>query len=185
MSVACLLWTDAATVFPWQEVSRYTPALVPAGRPQRGQFTRPPDPARTIGKGVDSGVARQGRLRRGNICSWCDSQEVVIMAGTLRNGPRLNILNTDGRPHPVENTTAVLVLVAGLISFVLGLIVRNVHVGPAVHIAATALGLFALLVGLVIQMLSSTRNQRVVIVAGIIAGFVGLAIGLSRGGFLG
>jgi heme O synthase-like polyprenyltransferase len=107
------------------------------------------------------------------------------MAGTLRNGPRLNILNTDGRPHPVENITAVLVLVAGLIAFVLGLVVRNVHVGPAVHIIATALGLFSLLVGLVIQMLSSTRNQRVVIVAGIIAGFVGLAIGLSRGGFVG
>jgi hypothetical protein len=42
-----------------------------------------------------------------------------------------------------------------------------------------------LLVGLYLQMVSSTRNQRVVIVAGIIAGFVGLAIGLSKGGFVG
>jgi hypothetical protein len=107
------------------------------------------------------------------------------MAGTLRNGPRLNILNTDGRPHPAENATAILVLVTGLVSFVLGLIVRNSHTVAAVHVIATATGLFALLVGLVLQMLSSTRNQRVVIVTGIIAGFVGLAIGLSRGGFLG
>ena len=107
------------------------------------------------------------------------------MAGTLRNGPRLNILNTDGRPHPAENATAILVLVTGLVSFVLGLIVRNSHTVSAVHVIATATGLFALLVGLVLQMLSSTRNQRVVIVAGIIAGFVGLAIGLSRGGFVG
>ena len=34
-------------------------------------------------------------------------------------------------------------------------------------------------------MVSSTREQRVLIVTGIIAGFVGLAIGLSRGGFVG
>jgi uncharacterized membrane protein len=107
------------------------------------------------------------------------------MAGTLRNGSRLNILNTDGKPHPAENATAVAVLVTGLAAFVLGLVIRNSHTAPAVHIITTILGLFALVVGLVIQMLSTTRNQRVVIVAGIIAGFVGLAIALSRGGFLG
>jgi heme O synthase-like polyprenyltransferase len=107
------------------------------------------------------------------------------MAGSVRTGRRPNILNTDGRPHPVENATTIAVLVAGLVSFVLGLIVRNSHTGPAVHIIATVLGLFALLVGLYAQMVSSTRNQRVLIVAGIIAGFVGLAIGLSRGGFTG
>jgi uncharacterized membrane protein len=107
------------------------------------------------------------------------------MAGTLRNGSPLNILNTDGKPHPAENAAAIAVLVAGLVAFVLGLIIRNSHTGPAVHIVATVLGLFSLVVGLYIQMVSSTRNQRVVIVTGIIAGFVGLAIGLSRGGFIG
>jgi uncharacterized membrane protein YqgA involved in biofilm formation len=107
------------------------------------------------------------------------------MAGTIRNGSPLNILNTDGQPHPAENATAIAVLLAGLASFVLGLIIRNSHTGPAVHIIATVLGLFSLLVGLYIQMVSSTRNQRVVIVTGIIAGFVGLAIGLSKGGFVG
>ena len=35
------------------------------------------------------------------------------------------------------------------------------------------------------QMISATRKQRVLIVAGIIAGFVGLAIGLCKGGFIG
>ena len=106
------------------------------------------------------------------------------MAGTLRNGPRLNILNNDGKPHPAENVWAIVVLVAGLVSFVLGLVVRNSHPGPALHVVATAIGLVACLVGLYLQMVSSTRNQRVIIVAGIIAGFVGLAIGLSRGGFV-
>ena len=107
------------------------------------------------------------------------------MADGVRTGRGLSILNTDGRPHPAENATAIAVLVTGLVSFVLGLIIRNTHTAAAVHIIATVTGLFALLVGLYIQMVSSTRNQRVVIVTGIIAGFVGLAIGLSKGGFVG
>ena len=76
-------------------------------------------------------------------------------------------------------------VVAGLASFVLGLIVRDTHAATAVHIIATATGLAAMGIGLYAQMVSSTRNQRVLIVTGIIAGFVGLAIGLSRGGFVG
>ena len=107
------------------------------------------------------------------------------MADDVRTGPRPHILNTDGQPHPLENALTIFVLVSGLISFVLGLIVRNAHTAPAVHIIATATGLAAFLVGLYAQMVSSTRNQRVLIVAGIIAGFVGLAIGLSKGGFAG
>jgi heme O synthase-like polyprenyltransferase len=106
------------------------------------------------------------------------------MAGDVRTGRLLNILDTDGRPHPAEDVTAIVVLVTGLVSFVLGLVVRNTHSGAAVHVTATALGLFACVIGLYLQMVSSTRNQRVVIVTGIIAGFVGLAIGLSRGGFI-
>lgn len=106
------------------------------------------------------------------------------MAGGVESGPRSHILNSDGRPHPVQNALIITVLLVGLVSFVLGLIVRNVHTGPAVHILATATGLYALLIGLYLQMVSSTREQRVLIVTGIIAGFVGLAIGLSRGGFV-
>jgi uncharacterized membrane protein YqgA involved in biofilm formation len=110
---------------------------------------------------------------------------VVSLADNVGTGTRPHILNTDGQPHPLENAMAIAVLVTGLAAFVLGLIIRNTHPGPALHIITTALGLFALLVGLYIQMVSSTRNQRVIIVAGIIAGFVGLAIALSRGGFVG
>jgi uncharacterized membrane protein len=106
------------------------------------------------------------------------------MAGGVESGPRPHILNSDGRPHPVQNVLVITVLLIGLVSFVLGLIVRNAHTGPAVHIIATATGLYALVMGLYLQLTSSTREQRVLIVTGIIAGFVGLAIGLSRGGFV-
>ncbi|MGH3151923.1 MAG: hypothetical protein ACRDOB_14540 [Streptosporangiaceae bacterium] len=106
------------------------------------------------------------------------------MAGGVESGSRSHVLNSDGRAHPVQNALTISVLLIGLVSFVLGLVVRNVHTGPAVHIIATATGLYALLMGLYLQMISATREQRVLIVTGIIAGFVGLAIGLSRGGFV-
>jgi hypothetical protein len=107
------------------------------------------------------------------------------MAGTARTGSHQNILNSDGQRHPVENILTIFTLVVGLIAFVLGMIVRNAHTGTAVHITATATGLAALAIGLYVQMISATREQRILIVTGMIAGFVGLAIGLSRGGFIG
>ena len=99
-------------------------------------------------------------------------------------GRRPHILNSDGRPHPVENVLTIFTLVDGLVSFVLGMIVRNApSAGATVTIIATATGLSALLVGLYAQMVSATREQRVLIVTGIIAGFVGMALGLGHGGF--
>ena len=106
------------------------------------------------------------------------------MAGTVDSGRRHNILNSDGQPHPVQNILTIVTLVVGLVSFVLGLVIRNAHTGDAVIIITTATGLVSCLIGLYVQMISATREQRVLIVTGIIAGFVGLAIGLSKGGFV-
>jgi hypothetical protein len=110
---------------------------------------------------------------------------VATVAGTVRSGQRQNILNSDGRRHPVVNILTIFILADGLASFVLGMIVRNVpNLVAAVHVIATATGLLAMLVGLYVQMISATREQRILIVTGIIAGFVGLALGLSKGGFV-
>ena len=106
------------------------------------------------------------------------------MADTVESGRRHNILNSDGQPHTVVNLLTIFTFVVGLVSFVLGMIVRNVHTGTAVIVIATATGLVSCLVGLYAQMISATREQRVLIVTGIIAGFVGLAIGVSKGGFV-
>ena len=109
------------------------------------------------------------------------------MAGTIRTGrpgrvPRLN-LNSDGRPHPLLNAATFFTLIIGLLSFALGLFLRT---GPGgFHgwaIVTAATGLASMLIGLVCQMLSATREERVIIVTGIIAAFVGLALGLAHGG---
>ncbi|HET9974397.1 MAG TPA: hypothetical protein VFQ68_39625 [Streptosporangiaceae bacterium] len=104
-------------------------------------------------------------------------------SGTVESGRRHNILNSDGQPHPIQNALAIFTLVVGLVSFALGMVVRNAHTSATVVIITAATGLAACLVGLYVQMISATREQRILIVAGIIAGFVGLAIALGRGGF--
>jgi hypothetical protein len=85
-------------------------------------------------------------------------------------------LNSDGRRHPVENTLAVFSLVAGIVAFAAGWIVTQ-------HLLATSLGAAALVVGLYSQLISATREQRMLIVTGLIAAFVGVALGLAHGGF--
>jgi uncharacterized membrane protein HdeD (DUF308 family) len=95
-------------------------------------------------------------------------------------------LNSDGQRHTVLNAFSIFTLLIGLVSFVLGLVIRNIpSAGHGLAITTTVTGLVALVGGLVTQMVSATREERVIIVAGIIAGFVGLALGLAHGGFSG
>jgi ammonia channel protein AmtB len=108
------------------------------------------------------------------------------MAGTTGTGepgnaPSLQL--TDGRPHPLLNLASACTLVIGLASFALGMVLRYVVSTHGIAISAAITGLAALLVGLFTQMMSATRAERILLVTGMIAGFVGLALGLAHGGF--
>ncbi len=93
-------------------------------------------------------------------------------------------LNSDGRRHTILNALAIFTLIFGLLSFALGLFIRaDDSSGLGLAVTAAATGLAAMLVGLYTQMISATREERMLIVTGIIAGFVGLALGLAHGGF--
>jgi hypothetical protein len=85
-------------------------------------------------------------------------------------------LNSDGQRHPLLNVVAVFTLACGVAAFILGLY-HSQHVIPSI------LGVVAFGVGLVAQMMSATREQRVLIVAGLVAGFVGMGLGIAHGGF--
>lgn len=110
------------------------------------------------------------------------------MTGTVHS-PRQRrfhlTLSSDGQSHKLLNALTIFVLATGLVSFVLGLVIRNDSGIGGVGWAAitTSTGLVAMVVGLVAQMVSATREERVLIVTGIIAGFVGFALGLAHGGF--
>ncbi len=105
------------------------------------------------------------------------------MAGAVPDDSRAGMMNSDRQPSRLKNILDVVILALGLVSFVLGMIIRNAHTGAAVIVIATATGLVSILVGLYLQMISVTREQRILLVTGMIAGFVGLALGLSKGGF--
>ena len=94
--------------------------------------------------------------------------------------PRLRALhlnrNTDGKSHPLINAAAAYTVVAGVVSLILGMLSIQ-------HIAGTILGVTGMIIGLLAQMMSATRVERMVIVFGIVASFVGLALGFGHGGF--
>jgi hypothetical protein len=85
-------------------------------------------------------------------------------------------LNSDGQRHPLENSLAVFTLVTGIIAFAVGWVV-------SLHLLATVVGGVSLLVGLYAQLISATRAERMIIVTGLVAAFVGTALGLGHGGF--
>ena len=99
------------------------------------------------------------------------------MSQATRARPRPNIrLNSDGKSHPVENSLAIFTLVAGVVAFAFGFVVAR-------HAIAVWVGLAALAVGFCVQMVSATREQRIVIVTGLVAAFVGVMLGMAHGGF--
>jgi hypothetical protein len=89
--------------------------------------------------------------------------------------PRLT-LNSDGQRHPVLNAATAFTFVAGAAAFALGLIIRE-------HLLATVVGMAAFAIGMVAQLVSATREERIFIVAGLVAAFVGMGLGIAHGGF--
>jgi hypothetical protein len=106
--------------------------------------------------------------------------------GRGRGRPRLPhvTLNDDGQRHPMENSLSIFTLVAGIVACVLGFLAYQDVSGAWTHVGATWLGLIALIVGLPAQLISATRTERVLIVTGLVAAFVGVCLGLAHGGLL-
>jgi hypothetical protein len=104
-------------------------------------------------------------------------------ATTGRPRPHLT-LNDDGQRHPIMNSLSLFTLVAGLVACVLGFLANQHGTGAWAHVGATWLGLIALVVGLPAQLVSATRSERMLIVTGLVAAFVGVSLGLAHGGLL-
>jgi hypothetical protein len=141
-----------------------------------------PDAARAsmtpaTGTTVPGGTARPGAAGPGSTASGA--------AARGRAGPRVHLtLNDDGQRHPVENSLSVFTLVGGLVACVLGFLAYQDVSGAWTHVGATWLGLIVLVVGLPAQLYSATRSERMLIVTGLVAAFVGVSLGLAHGGLL-
>ena len=95
-----------------------------------------------------------------------------------RTPSRASNLASGGRSkgHPLIAAGAAYTVLAGLASLILGMI-------NTAHLAGSLLGSTGFVVGLLAQMMSVTRAERIVIVFGITASFVGMGLGIAHGGF--
>ena len=102
------------------------------------------------------------------------------MPETVRAQSHLHLphvtLNSDGRRHPLLNSLTAVTFIAGVAAFTTGLIVT-------MHFAATVIGMAGFAVGLYAQMMSETREERIFIVGGLVASFIGMGLGIAHGGF--
>ena len=110
-------------------------------------------------------------------------QPWLALSEPARPGDAPGLELTDGRPHPLLNLASVCILVVGLVSFALGMVLRYVTSTHGRRDRGRGHRPGSLLVGLFTQMMSATRVERILLVTGMIAGFVGLALGLAHGGF--
>jgi hypothetical protein len=85
------------------------------------------------------------------------------------------ILNTDGRPHPMANSLALLAACFGIIAAVCAWY-------PSTHLLGSWAGVAGLGTGLWSQMISATTAERFINVSAMILSGLGLLFGLAHGG---
>jgi hypothetical protein len=99
------------------------------------------------------------------------------MAQTVRQRWVLT-LNTDGRPHPLQNSLAVVTAVIGAIAVV-------TTISPGLHLISSWAGLVGIFTGLYGQFISATTAERFFLIIGLGASGVGLFLGMAHGGLFG
>ncbi|CAM5476778.1 hypothetical protein ACSNOH_17220 [Streptomyces sp. URMC 127] len=96
-------------------------------------------------------------------------------------GPRSLIgavLNSDGKPHPLENTFVAVTVVLGLLAFVSSAF-NNLH------LLSSWSGLAGILTGAYGQYISATTGERFLLIIGLGAAAFGFFLGMAHGGLFG
>lgn len=140
----------------------------------------PPHPAARPARGMAAGIAggEDGNYHLDAPAALAPTEEVASLSNVVKTHPHLPhvTLNSDGKTHPLENTLALVTLVTGVAAFACGFVV-------ALHLPAVVLGLVALFLGMYVQLISATREERILIMTGVVAAFVGAGLGFAHGGF--
>ena len=102
----------------------------------------------------------------------------VSQAHARTRTPAHHLLKIDGegKSHPLIDAGGAYAVLAGVASFVIGMLNGS-------PMAGSILGVTGFIIGLVGQMLSVTRISRIVLVFGIVASFIGAGLGFAHGGF--
>ncbi|MEU4091132.1 hypothetical protein [Streptomyces sp. NPDC026673] len=106
------------------------------------------------------------------------AQAVRATTGSRLYQRLLSTLNSDGRPHPVENTLAVVAIVLGLVAAIAAF-------WDHLHLLSSWAGLAGVLVGAFGQYRSATTAERFVFIIGMGLAAIGFYIGMAHGGLFG
>ncbi|MBC3991645.1 hypothetical protein H8N00_22740 [Streptomyces sp. AC563] len=90
----------------------------------------------------------------------------------------LSFLDSDGKPHPVENTFAAATIVLGVVAFVTAMF-------HDLHLISSWTGLVGILTGARGQFISATTAERFVLIIGLGAAAMGFFLGMAHGGLFG
>ncbi|KJS56055.1 membrane protein [Streptomyces rubellomurinus] len=99
------------------------------------------------------------------------------MAQSVHRMPALT-LNTDGHPHPRENTLVALTAVMGVIAFTTSFFYN-------LHVLTSWTGLAGIITGFWGMFVSVTTAERFVLMITLGASAVGFYLGIARGGLIG
>ncbi|MCC3774784.1 MULTISPECIES: hypothetical protein [unclassified Streptomyces] len=88
------------------------------------------------------------------------------------------VLNSDGKPHPVENTLVAVTVVLGALAFISSAFSN-------LHLLSSWSGLVGILTGAWGQFISATTGERFLLIIGLGASAIGFFLGMAHGGLFG
>ncbi|GGP70482.1 hypothetical protein [Streptomyces abikoensis] len=88
------------------------------------------------------------------------------------------VLNSDGKPHPVENTFVAVTVVLGALAFISSAFSN-------LHLLSSWSGLVGILTGAWGQFISATTGERFLLIIGLGASAIGFFLGMAHGGLFG
>ncbi|QKW07816.1 hypothetical protein HUT18_16915 [Streptomyces sp. NA04227] len=100
------------------------------------------------------------------------------MAHAVRRNPSASLLNTDHRPHPLQDTLLAATLVLGAIAIISSIF-------DSLHLLSSWTGLIGILTAAYGQFVSVTTRERFGLIVGLVASAVGFYIGMAHGGLFG
>ncbi|MGW7195187.1 hypothetical protein [Streptomyces chryseus] len=100
------------------------------------------------------------------------------MAQAMRRRSSNSLFETDGKPHPLQDTLLAVTLVLGAIAFVSAMF-------HSLHLLSSWTGLVGILTGAYGQFISATTRERFPMIVGLGASAVGFFLGMAHGGLFG
>ncbi|MGW0561083.1 hypothetical protein ACWDZ4_10665 [Streptomyces sp. NPDC003016] len=100
------------------------------------------------------------------------------MAHAMRRRSPSSLFETDGKPHPLQDTLLAVTLVLGAVAFVSAMF-------HGLHLLSSWAGLVGILTGAYGQFVSVTTRERTLLILGLGASAIGFYLGMAHGGLFG